>query len=188
MHSVQTKHMVSICEAGGPMPQHGNGDEVAIPRAQRVLVVDDHAILRRGLRGLLELSPGWEWCGEADSGEASILAAPELIPDVMIMDVSMPGIGGIAATRAIHAALSQLKIVLHTLHKSAELVRIGLAAGATGYVVKTDSEEQMLAALEAVLRGEVYVTPSFGPEVTAMLGKKLPAKKRAPREKDIRGQ
>jgi DNA-binding NarL/FixJ family response regulator len=161
---------------------------VAIARARRVLVVDDHAILRRGLRGLLELSPGWECCGEADSGEASILAAPKLAPDVMIMDVSMPGMGGIAATRAIHAAVPQVKIVLHTLYKSAELVRIGLAAGATGYVVKTDPEEQMLAALEAVLRGEVYVTPSFGPEVIAMIAKRLAAKKRAAREKDVRGQ
>jgi DNA-binding NarL/FixJ family response regulator len=149
------------------------------------LVVDDHAILRRGLRGLLELSPGWEWCGEADSGESSLPIALELKPDVMIMDVSMPGMGGIAATRGIRAALPKVKVVLHTLHKSAELVRIGLSAGATGYVVKTDPEEEMLATLEAVMRGEVYVTPSFGPEVIAAIANQPSAKKRAPGAKNI---
>lgn len=146
----------------------------------RVLVVDDYAILRHGLRGLLEVSPGWECCGEAESGEASLRMAPELNPDVMIMDVSMPGMGGIEAAQAIHATLPKVKIVLHTLHKSAELVRIGLSAGATGYVVKTDPEEEMLATLEAVMRGEIHLTPSFGPRVIAGIEKKFPAKKQRP--------
>jgi DNA-binding NarL/FixJ family response regulator len=155
----------------------GNGLERNL--AWRVVVVDDHAIVRRSLRELIELSSAWECCGEADSGEASLRVTQGLNPDVVIMDVSMPGIGGIAAARAIHAALPNVKIILHTLHKSAALIHTGLTAGATGYVVKTDPGNEMLATLEAVMRGEVYVTPSFGPELIAAISKKISEKKRA---------
>jgi DNA-binding NarL/FixJ family response regulator len=93
--------------------------------------------------------------------------------------------GGTAAARAIHAALPNVRIVLHTLHKSAALIRTGLTAGATGYVVKTDPGNEMLATLEAVMRGEVYVTPSFGPELIAAIAKKISEKKRAAPESAI---
>lgn len=142
----------------------------------RVLIVDDHVILRRGLRGILQSHPGWDCCGEAESGEAAIAAASDVRPDVVIMDVSMPGIGGIRATEILHEKFPLLKIVLLTLHKSTELIRAGFSAGATGYVLKSDEEDQLIAALEAVSRDTVYVTTSLSPEtISRVLREILPS-------------
>lgn len=135
----------------------------------RVLIVDDHATLRRGLRALLETHPGWQCCAEADSGEESIRAAAESKPDVIIMDVSMPGIGGIKATRLIHDSFPSIRILLLTLHKSTELLRAGLSAGAVGYVLKSDGEDELMGALEAANRGQLYVTRSISPSVVAKI-------------------
>ena len=124
----------------------------------RVLIVDDHATLRRGLRALLETHAGWQCCAEADSGEEAIRAATDFKPDVIIMDVSMPGMGGVKATKIIHESFPAIRILLLTLHKSTELLRAGLAAGAIGYVLKSDGEDELIGALERVNRGETYVT------------------------------
>ncbi len=148
-------------------------------KTRRVFIVDDHTVVRRGLRELLESSPGWEFCGQAATGETCLRVAPKLRPDVIVMDISMRGMGGFEATRAIHAALPKAKIILHTIHKTAELVRIGLAAGATGWVLKMDPEDRMLTALEAVMRGEVYVAPSFGARAIAAVAKKSPGTRRS---------
>jgi DNA-binding NarL/FixJ family response regulator len=128
----------------------------------KVLIVDDHALLRRGVREIVEAHPGWEVCGELPSGEAAVRAAAALEPNVIIMDVSMPGMGGLKATKMIHEALPQVKVVLLTLHNSSELLRAGLSAGATGYVLKSDGEEELIHALEAACRNEFYVTPTMG--------------------------
>ncbi len=133
----------------------------------KVLIVDDHATLRRGLLGLLKMYPAWEVCGEADSGEAAIRAAAELKPDVIIMDVAMPGMGGMQATQIIHEAFPAVKIVLFTLHKSTELIRAGFSRGATGYVLKSDPENELISALEAVIRDEIYVTACISPETVS---------------------
>lgn len=135
----------------------------------RVLIVDDHATLRRGLRALLETHPGWECCGEADSGEEGVRAAAEFKPDVTIMDVSMPGMGGVKATKIIHESFPSIRIVLLTLHKSTELLRAGLSAGAVGYVLKSDGEDELIGALEAANRGDIYVTSAISPSVVAKI-------------------
>lgn len=133
----------------------------------RVLIVDDHATLRRGLRVLLETHPGWKCCAEADSGEEAIRAVAEFKPDVVIMDVSMPGMGGIKATRAIHETFPAIRILLLTLHKSTELLRAAFSAGADAYVLKSDAEDDLINALETAARGEIYVTHAISPTVTA---------------------
>lgn len=133
----------------------------------KVLIVDDHAILRRGLRGMLRSHPGWDSCGEADSGEAAIESVPESNPDVVIMDVSMAGIGGIAATGILHKKFPHVKVVLLTLHRSAELLRAGLLAGAMGYVLKSDMEDELIAALDAVMHDRIYVTTALSPDVVS---------------------
>jgi len=89
----------------------------------RVLIVDDHAFIRRGVQTILHSFPEWEFCGEAENGKEAIRLADELKPEVIIMDVSMPGLNGIEATRAIRKAQPDVKIVLLTLHESAELLR-----------------------------------------------------------------
>jgi DNA-binding NarL/FixJ family response regulator len=142
-------------------------------RMPKVLIVDDHVILRRGLRGILDTHPGWECCGEADSGEAAIDCTGELDPDIVIMDVSMPGLGGIKATQILHRKCPHVKILLLTLHKSTELLRAGLSAGASGYVLKSDGEEQLVAALEAVMRDEIYVTTGISPEVASRISQEV---------------
>lgn len=132
-----------------------------------VLIVDDHATLRRGLRALLETHPEWECCAEAASGEEAIRAAAEFKPDVIIMDVSMPGMGGVKATQIISETSPAIRILLLTLHKSTELLRAGFSAGAIGYVLKSDGEDELIGALETVNRGEIYVTRAISPSVVA---------------------
>lgn len=133
----------------------------------KVLIVDDHATLRRGLRALLQAHPGWECCAEADSGEEAIRAAAAFKPDVIIMDVSMPGIGGVKATKIIHESFPSIRILLLTLHKSTELLRAGLSAGAIAYVLKSDGEDELIGAVEAANRGGIYVTRAISPSVVA---------------------
>ena len=102
--------------------------------------------------------------GEADSGETAVRAASEFLPDIILMDVSMPGMGGLEATKVVHAKLSRVKVLLLTLHKSTELLRAGLLAGANGYVLKSDSEDELIEALETVSRGGIYVTKAISPD------------------------
>lgn len=134
-----------------------------------MLIVDDHATLRRGLRALLGTHPGWICCAEAGSGEEAIRLAAELKPDVILMDVSMPGVGGIKATKTIHEASPTIGILLLTLHESTELLRAGLSAGAVAYVLKSDGEDELINALETVIRGGTYVTHSISPSVAAKI-------------------
>jgi DNA-binding NarL/FixJ family response regulator len=130
----------------------------------RVLVVDDHAFIRRGIQSLLHAFPEWEFCGEADNGEDAIRLARELRPEVIIMDVTMPGLNGIEATLAIRNIQPEVKIVLLTLHESADLARRAFRAGATGYLLKTDAERELLSALTAVMGEGAYVSPRIDRE------------------------
>jgi DNA-binding NarL/FixJ family response regulator len=127
----------------------------------RVLIVDDHAFIRRGVQTILHPFPEWEFCGEADNGRDAIRMADELKPEVIIMDVSMPGLNGIEATRVISRAQPAVKIVLLTLHESADLVRNAFRAGARGYLLKTDAEQELVRALTAVIGDGTYISPKI---------------------------
>ena len=131
----------------------------------RVLIVDDHAFIRRGVQTILHSFPEWEFCGEAENGKEAIRLADELKPEVIIMDVSMPGLNGIEATRAIRKAQPDVKIVLLTLHESAELLRRAFRAGARGYLLKTDAEQELVKALTVVVGDGVYISPKMDSEV-----------------------
>jgi DNA-binding NarL/FixJ family response regulator len=130
----------------------------------RVLIVDDHAVIRRGVRGILSSYPEWEICGEADNGQDAVRLAAELRPDVIIMDVSMPGLNGLEATRIIREVLPECRILLLTLHSSAEFLRNAFSAGARGYVLKSDAEQELIRALNVVIGEGTYVSPSIDPE------------------------
>jgi len=125
----------------------------------RVLVVDDHAFIRRGVTSILRSFPEWELCGEAENGEEAVRLADDLKPEVIIMDVSMPVLNGIEATKIISKAHPEIKIVLLTLHDSAELLRSGFRAGARGYLLKSDAEQELLKALDVVIGEGSYVSP-----------------------------
>jgi DNA-binding NarL/FixJ family response regulator len=125
----------------------------------RVLIVDDHAFIRRGVQTILHPFPEWELCGEADNGNDAIRMAEELKPEIIIMDLSMPGLNGIEATRASRKTQPAMKIVLLTLHESAELVRSAFRAGARGYLLKTDAEQELVKALTVVTGQGTYISP-----------------------------
>lgn len=126
----------------------------------RVLIVDDHAVIRRGVQGILSTYPEWDLCGEADNGQDAIRLAGELAPEVVIMDVSMPGMNGLEATRIMHDVLPETKVLLLTLHSSSEFVRSAFLAGARGYVLKSDAEIELVRALNVVLGEGTYVSPA----------------------------
>jgi DNA-binding NarL/FixJ family response regulator len=130
-----------------------------------VLIVDDHAFIRRGIQTILHAFPEWEFCGEAENGKDAIRLADELKPEVIIMDVSMPGLNGIEATRAIRKMQPGVKIVLLTLHESAELLRSAFRAGASGYLLKTDAEQELVKALTVVIGEGAYISPKMDSEV-----------------------
>jgi two-component system response regulator NreC len=127
----------------------------------RILIVDDHGVLRAGLRALLADEPGLEVVGEAATCEEGLAAALELRPDIVLMDVSIPGIGGLALTRLIRENLPGTKVIVLTFHEDHAILREALASGAAGYVVKRAVESELLAAIQAATRGEIYVHPSM---------------------------
>jgi two-component system response regulator NreC len=131
----------------------------------RVLVVDDHAYIRRGVQSILHALPEWELCGEADNGNDAVRLSDSLEPEVVIMDISMPGLNGIDAARAIHTNHPETKIILLTLHENVELVRSAFRAGAHGYLLKSDAETELAAALKAVIAEEPYISTRIDPEV-----------------------
>jgi DNA-binding NarL/FixJ family response regulator len=139
----------------------------------RVLIVDDHAFIRRGIQSILQAFPEWELSGEADNGNDAIRLAELLKPDVIIMDVSMPGLNGIEATRTIQKNDPHAKIVLLTLHESAELVRSAFRAGARGYLLKVDAEQELIRALTVVLGEGSYISPKIDGEVVKSVIKEM---------------
>lgn len=127
----------------------------------RVLVVDDHTVIRRGIQNILRAWPEWEISGEAASGEEAVELTKELKPDIVLMDISMPGMGGLEATKLIRKIYPQAKILMLTLHDSPEWAEMALRAGARGYVLKSDSEGELLRALKVVAADGVYTSPSL---------------------------
>jgi DNA-binding NarL/FixJ family response regulator len=128
----------------------------------RLLIADDHSIVRRGLRALLESQPGWEVCGEAVDAREAIEKAKQLRPDVVIMDISMPGLNGLEATRRIIRSAPQIQVLVLTVHDSPEIIDRALAAGARGYVLKSDADRDLVAAVEAVRQRKSFFTPTIG--------------------------
>ncbi|HEX7049536.1 MAG TPA: response regulator transcription factor [Longimicrobiales bacterium] len=126
----------------------------------RILLVDDHAVLRAGLRALLDAEPDLRVVGEASTGEEGVERARELRPDIVVMDLSMPGIGGLEATRRIAALEQNPKILVLTVHAEEEYLLPVLEAGGSGYVTKTSADEDLIEAIHTVARGEVFLYPS----------------------------
>jgi DNA-binding NarL/FixJ family response regulator len=139
----------------------------------RVLIVDDHAFIRRGVQSILDSFPEWELCGEAGSGAEAITRVEELKPDIVLMDVTMPGMNGIDATRVIRRAHPRVKIVLLTLHESTEILRSGFRAGANGYLLKADAEEELMKAMRVVFGGGSYISPKIESGVVAEVVKEI---------------
>jgi two-component system response regulator NreC len=131
----------------------------------RVLLADDHAILRKGVRLLINSQPDMEVVGEARNGREAIDEARKLAPDVVIMDVSMPELNGIEGTRQICDELTQTRVIALSMHKDSVYVREILRAGARGYLLKDSEDDDLLRAIRAVARGEAFLSPAISDAV-----------------------
>jgi DNA-binding NarL/FixJ family response regulator len=138
-----------------------------------VLLADDHVVLRTGLRMLINAQPDMEVVAEASNGEDAARLAREVRPDIVLMDITMPGAGGIEATIRIRRESPAVRVLALTMHDDAAYLRSILAAGAAGYVVKRAADAELLSAIRTTYRGETYLAPSLaGAMVQEVLGRK----------------
>src|ERR1700752_4394243 len=160
----------------------------------RVLVADDHEVVRKGLRSIVEEQPGWEVAGEACDGREAVDKARALRPDVAVVDVSMPGLNGLEATRQMLRNDPKTRVLILTMHESDPLIREVLDAGAGGYLLKSDASRDLVSAVEAIRKNKTYFTARVAQMVLdGYLDKKprssaeadLPATRLTPRQREI---
>jgi len=144
--------------------------------ATRVLVADDHPTFRRGMGALLASLPAFELVGEAADGKAAIALVDQLCPDVVVMDLNMPSVNGVEATRQIVAAHPQVAVLVLTMLDEDESVFAAMRAGARGYVVKGADTEDVVRALESVARGDAVFGPAVASRVLSYLTRPLSAR------------
>src|ERR1700747_1726441 len=164
----------TICACGGVLPvvlaqspgdgtsMEGVGCSVSCggeANMLRILIADDHEVARRGIRSLLEAHPGWEVCGEAKDGREAVELATRTKPDVFLLDIGMPNLNGLDAARQILATDPDARILILTVHESEQVVREVLAAGARGFLLKSDAGRDLLAAVEALQQRRTFFTP-----------------------------
>jgi DNA-binding NarL/FixJ family response regulator len=157
----------------------------------RILLADDHEIVRKGIKNILEDHEGWQVCAEADNGRQAINLALQHKPDVVVLDYSMPELNGVEATRQIRSALPTTEILLFTMHDSEDVLQKSLSAGARGYLVKSDDAAQITDAVLALSRHKAFVSTAVsGALVSAFLqNSTVPASESretlSPREREI---
>jgi two-component system, NarL family, response regulator NreC len=127
----------------------------------RIVLVDDHDIVRTGLKSFLETQEGFQIVGEAGSGSQAIQVSQSICPDVVVMDITMPGMDGLEATRQLKVLCPQVQILALTVHEDKGYFFEMLAAGATGYVTKQAAADELVAAIHAVAQGNVYLQPTL---------------------------
>jgi DNA-binding NarL/FixJ family response regulator len=127
----------------------------------RILIADDHAIVRTGLRTLLEAEPGLEFVGEASGGYEAIKKVDETEPDVLLLDLSMPDLDGIGVTKELSPKHPHLHILILTIHEDEALVKEAIKAGASGYILKKAAERELVSAINVIMRGDMYVDHSL---------------------------
>jgi DNA-binding NarL/FixJ family response regulator len=124
----------------------------------KILVADDHDIIRRGLKDLLTTKPGWEVCAEAKTGKEAVALAEKLMPQIVVMDISMPDLNGLEAARRIHKALPKTGILILTMHFSDQLVRDVVDTGARGYILKSDADRDLVSAVDSIANRRTFFT------------------------------
>lgn len=142
----------------------------------RILVADDHHVVRTGLRALIESHAGWQVCAEAANGREAVEKAGQLMPDVVVLDIGMPLLNGVEATRQIRKLSPQTEILILTMHDSELLIREVLEAGAHGYILKDDADRNLIAAVDALRRHEPYLSS----RVSQAASKGIPARGEGP--------
>ena len=132
-----------------------------MPQQVSILIVDDHPLLRRGVRDAIAENPRFQIIGEASDGRVAIQEADKLRPDLILLALGLPSLGGLEAARQIRTLDPQLRIIFVSQELSPEIVQATLDVGARGYVLKPDTGRELLTAVKTVLRGEVYVSSSL---------------------------
>lgn len=133
----------------------------------RILIADDHEVVRHGLCRLLQAHEGWEICGEAKDGREAVELAARLKPDVVILDIGMPNLNGLAAARQLTQQDANQKIIVLTITDSDQVIREALDAGARGFVLKSDAARDLVSAVEALQRNRMFFTPRVNDMVLA---------------------
>jgi DNA-binding NarL/FixJ family response regulator len=159
---------------------------------RRILIAEDHTIMREGLRALLNSDPEFDVVGEAEDGLEAVKAVQRLKPDLVIMDLSMPKMNGVAAIREIKRASPETKIVVLTVHKNEEYILASFQAGSDGYVLKYASHEELVAAIRTVSKGQPYLSPAVSAVVLEAyldaqkgIEGKSPCRSLTPRESEL---
>jgi DNA-binding NarL/FixJ family response regulator len=155
----------------------------------RILVADDHQVVRTGLRTLLESKAGWQVCAEAANGREAVERAGELQPDVAVLDIGMPLLNGVEATRQIRKASPKTEILILTMHDSEHMIQGVLDAGAHGYILKDDADRNLLAAVDSLRRHKPYLSLRVSAAATSAPSDtervERPARRLTPREREI---
>jgi DNA-binding NarL/FixJ family response regulator len=157
----------------------------------RIFIADDHEVVRRGVRALLEAHPGWEVCGEAKDGREAVEKVKEVNPDLVLIDVGMPNLNGLDAARQILATLPAVRVLVLTMHESEQIIREVLEVGARGFLLKSDAARDLIAAVEALQHRTTFFTSSVaeivlngylhrGPELARPIKDRL-----TPREREV---
>lgn len=156
------------------------------PKTIRVLLVDDHAVVRSGLSAFLTINKDLELVGEAESGEEAIRKVPQLKPDVVLMDLKMPGMGGVAAIRALHQDHPELRIIALTSYVDEGLVQGALQAGANGYLMKNVSAAELANAIRSADVGRMTLSPEATEAlISAATHPVIPGEDLTDRERDV---
>jgi len=155
----------------------------------RILVADDHQVVRTGLRTLLESKAGWKVCAEAANGREAVEKSGELRPDVAVLDIGMPLLNGVEATRQIRKVSPGTEILILSMHDSEHMIQSVLDAGAHGYILKDDADRNLLAAVESLRRHKRYLSSRVSVAAAAAQpaadGPERPARRLTPREREI---
>ena len=136
-------------------------------KKHRILIVDDHTLLRAGLRALMLQDPGLEVVGEAENGRDAIRAVGQLSPDLVLMDLTMPGMNGIEAVTEIKKRYPEVRVLVMTLHKAEDYVHAALKAGADGYILKDATQDEFRVAMRSVLLGKTYLSIDVSDKVVS---------------------
>lgn len=154
----------------------------------RILLADDHDLIREGLRTVIQAHPDWHVCGEARTGAEAINLARKLKPDVVVLDIGMSELNGLGAARKIHEELPQTEILMLSIHMSDALVKEALTVGARGYVLKTDAKKLLVIAIETLLRHKPFLSSEVSQLIVDQYlqgtGREIPDRL-TPREKEI---
>lgn len=134
-------------------------------KQHRVLIVEDHTLLRAGLRALLSVDPDIEIVGEADNGRDAVRSVSTLLPHVVLTDISMPGMNGLEAIVDIKRRYPEIKILVITIHKTEEYIHEALRAGADGYILKDATHDELRIAIRSILNGKTYLSPDISSKV-----------------------